>query len=295
MTDGPKGALLLLGLALATAACRDVAGPEPVLSSNRAVYAMLEVGAAEVALVADEIPASGRRGPLSGAQATLSGPWGSVTLVEAALGPPTCFLVEVPGPSPGEEGCYTGALPQPAGAGDAMALNLTLPDGDEVRGALVTPEPPVGSIPPDSQVVTPYWGARHPLDRSPRAIVPIALLDAPGAARVDVVATVAGVEPGACTIEAFVGSWHAPRLEGTHDWYLYEAPDCRLGTVIDHGGPWIDLDIHLIAMEDNYAGYMDHVLGSSSIDVTRAGFGLEGAVGVFGAVATTVLSLRLLY
>jgi hypothetical protein len=40
---------------------------------------------------------------------------------------------------------------------------------------------------------------------------------------------------------------------------------------------------------------MERVLGSSSIDATRAGFGIEGAVGVFGAVATTILPLRVVF
>jgi hypothetical protein len=284
---------VLFGLLLPATACRDVAGPGPALTNHRAVYAVIEVGAAGVALLAEEILESGGRGPLRGAQASVSGPSGSVWLNEAALGPPTCFLVEIVGPVLGEEGCYTGTLLEPVGSMEAFSLAMALQGGNEVRGAVVTPEPPVASIPADSQTVSAFFGDRHPLDRAPRAIVPIILHSALGASRVDVVAEVAGVDPAACAVDAWTGPWFAPRLEGRHDWYLYEAPVCREGTVFDHRGPF-DLDIHIIAMEENYAGYMNHVLGSGSIDVTRAGFGVEGATGVFGAVASTVLSLRII-
>ncbi len=40
--------LAAVGLGLALAGCREVAGPSPVLSNHRAVYAVLEVGSAQV-------------------------------------------------------------------------------------------------------------------------------------------------------------------------------------------------------------------------------------------------------
>jgi hypothetical protein len=294
MSGRARPTLLLVALAVVSVACRDAAGPEPVFSSQRAVYAAFEVGSPGVTLLAEGLTEHGSSAPLRGAEATVSGTSGSVALTEAPSS--ECFVEPM---SPvlvrPDDACYTGALPQPAGTSEALALEMMLPDGGRVRGSLVTPGLPVASIPPDSQTVTPYWGARHQLDQAPRAIVPITLHSAPGATRVDIVATVAGVDPSACRIDASAGPWFAPQLEGKHDWYLFERPDCRPGTVIDSSGDWIDLDIHVIAMENNYAGYMNHMLGNSSIDVTRAGFGLEGAVGVFGATATTVLSLRLLY
>ena len=290
------------GLALALAGCREVAGPSPVLSNHRAVYAVIEVGSPQVRVLAEELLDTGGRRPLQGAQGSVSGSYGSAPLTEAVAGPQPCFATALGEMTSGQEGCYTGLLPRPAGAGESLTLDMVLPDGSEVRGALVTPEPPVASIPPDSQRVT-VVSQVLPRDGLPIAIVPIVLEAAPGGQRVDVVATVVRafrfggggetIDPGGCEVATSTGSFRAPQLQGEHDLFLYSVT-CRVsGQVI----PWdsLDLAVHVISMEENYATYFDRVLGSSSIAATRASFGLEGAVGVFGAVATTVLPLRVVF
>jgi len=288
-----------LGVLLA-AGCRDAAGPVPVLSYHRAVYSVLEVESSLVRVLAEELLDSGGR-PLRGAQGAVTGEYGSAPLTEAALGLSPCFAVDAPGLGPGDGGCYAGLLPQPAGASETLTLDLVLADGGEVRGALVTPEPPLASIPPDSQRVSVAFQAL-PIDALPIAIVPIVLEAAPGAERVDVVTTVEQafrggggemIDPAGCEVQASAAPFRWPQLQGQHDLYLYQVTCRPSGSVI----PWdsLDLAVHVISMERNYAMYMERVLGSSSIDATRAGFGIEGAVGVFGAVATTILPLRVVF
>jgi hypothetical protein len=291
-------ALQALAMAAMVAGCRNPAGPEPVYSFHRAVYAVVEVEDTVVRVLAEELLETLGRLPLRGAQAAVSGAFGSAALTEAAAGLPPCFATYSPVFTGGEDGCYAGLLPSPLGGREALSLEIDLPDGGEVRGALVTPELPVASIPPDSQRVhVPFFVPPHPEDHQPVAIVPILLEAAPGAHRVDIVAKAVRAfgggqfEPRGCEVSASAPPVYPPALEGQIDWYLHRVV-CRVGdSVVPLDS--LDLDLHVVSMDRNYAGYMDRVLGSSAIDQTRAGFGLQGAVGVFGAVATSVLPLRI--
>ena len=298
---GARGPVLgAIGIAVLLTGCRDAVGPEPILSGFRTIYGVLEVESPLVRVLAEEVMDTGGRQVLRGAHSVLSGAFGSTPLIEAAPGLGPCFVTYSPAFTGGEEGCYAGLLPEPVGGSAALTLDMVLPDGSQVRGTLVTPEPPIARIPPDSQRVSvPFLNPPNPEDRQPIAIVPVILDAAPGGHRVDVVAKVARafpsgrggeeMDPRGCEVHASTAPFHAPELVGEHDWNLYRVL-CREG---DSVVPWdsLDFDVHVISMEENYAGYVNDVLGSNAIDATRAGFGLDGAVGVFGAVATTVLPL----
>jgi len=295
------GALAFL---VVLAACLDPAGPEPVFQEQRAVFSVLEVGSPVVRLLADEIFEGGSRGPLRGASGSVTSAGGAAALASAVGGPVLCFTDSSSSGAgtAAEEGCYSAMLAQPLGGSETVTLDMTLPDGRRVLGALTTPEPPQAYIPPDSQRVTTIFQSL-PLDRLPIAIVPIGLDAAPGGERVDVVATVdrafrfqgsgALIDPAGCTVEATTAPFRAPRLGGEHDLHLYSVQCLESGS----GVAWdsLDLSVQVVSMDANYAGYANSILGSSSIDVERAGFGLDGAIGVFGAVATTVLPLRIVY
>lgn len=291
------------GLAVILAGCRNAAGPEPILSSYRAVYAVLEAESSDVRVVAEDILSIGVRLPLQGALAIVSGAYGSSPLTEAAPGSQPCFVEAVPLMTSGEEGCYVGFLPQAAGALETLTLEMTLPDGSDILGTLVTPAPPVAHFPPDSQRVTVAFNEVIPGDFYPIAVVPVVLEDAPGGERVDVTArvvrayrlygggdTIAAV---GCEVASATGAFRDPPLRGQHDFSLHNVVCRENGSVVLWDS--LDLAVDVTSMEENYAGYVNQVLGSRSIRASRAGFGLEGAVGVFGAVATTVLPLRIVF
>jgi hypothetical protein len=298
---GARGPVLgAIGIALLLAGCRDAAGPEPILSGFLTVYGVLEVESPLVKVLAEEVLDAGGRQVIRGAQAVLSSAFGSTPLIESAPGLGPCFATYSPAFTAGEEGCYAGMLLQAVGPSETLTLGLILPHGSEVRGTLVTPEAPVAWIPPDSQRVSvAFLIPPDPEDHQPIAIVPVVLDAAPGGHRVDVVAKVVRafplgrggeeMDPRGCQVDASTAPFHAPELVGEHDWNLYGVL-CREGESVV---PWDSLlfDVHVISMEQNLAGYMNDVLGSNALDATRAGFGLDGAVGVFGAVATTVLPL----
>lgn len=299
MSPRSHSVFAVLAAGLLASGCRDVAGPAPILTDHRVLYSVLEVGSPSVRVVAEEYFAEGFWQPLLGMTGSVSGSQGAAALRPATPDVERCFVPEAPGTIQSDElACYLGALPQPAGASEQLTLDVVMPDGARVSGVVVTPEPPMASIPADSQRVSVAFQQLPELDRLPIAIVPIVLEAAPGGHRVDVVATVerlfvfggsgATVDPTGCRVETSTAPFREGRLQGAHDLYLYKA---SCGVTWDS----LDLAVHVVSMEANYAGYMDRVLGSSSVDRTRARFGLDGAVGVFGAVATTILPLRVIF
>lgn len=290
-------ALGLVGLVAASVACLEPAGPSPVYSAGTAVYSVLEVGSALVRVVAESYLETGRQ-PLSGATGIVSSPGGSATLTEAVDSLLACFQAKGGINIGGDEGCLAGLLPQPVAAGDPLTLRLDLPDGRVIRGSLLSPGVPIASIPADSQRVT----ARFQSDPLAIAIVPVVLDSAPGAERVEVIAEVerafsggggATIDPWRCEVSSAAPPFRRPLLQGAHDFNLHGVICLVDGSEV--GWDSLDLSLHVVAMEVNYATYRDLAHGSSSLDVTRAGFGVDGAVGVFGAVATAVVPLRVVY
>jgi hypothetical protein len=277
--------------------CVDVTEPARDLSGHRAVYAVLEVGSTMVRLIAEEIHESGLRMPLEGGSAMVEGPHGGIALAEGPSGPGACLAGTDGAPVPPEPGCYTGHLPQPTSAGDSVTLDVTFVDGTVLRGRLLAPAVPVASIPPDSQRV-------RVVERSsvgfPIAVVPVSLEAAVGARRVDLLPVVEAawwtgttIDPRDCRVSASSAPFRGRSPAGEDD-LLIHAVRCVAG---DFVLPWdsIDLEVQVVAMEENYAEYTTRALCSGLVAEARAGFGIEGAVGVFGAVAVARLPLRLVF
>ena len=293
-----SGLLFIGSLALTVSGCLDAAGPSRALSKHLSLYSVVQVGSALVQVLVEETLVSGSTRALEGATAFVQGAHGTSTLLEGAAGPGACFTGAGPGPVLSEPGCYSGLLPQPASGGDSLTLEVTLPDGAVVRGALRTPELPVASIPPDSQrVAVPFLE-----DFFPIAMVPVQLESAAGGLRVDVVAVVDtaylstpgdAIHPSACGVGASTNPFRTQPLRGQDDLLVYGVRCVRQDAPV----PWdsVDLVVQVISMDENYADYTSHMLCSGVVAKLWSEMGIDGAVGVFGAVAVTELRVRLIY
>jgi hypothetical protein len=286
-----------MGVVVVMSGCLDATEPSRDLSAHRAVYAVLEVGSTMVRLLAEEIHEGGLRVPLEGGTAVVEGPHGATALGEGASGPGVCSAGTGSAPVLPAPGCYTGHLPQATSEGDSVTLHVTFADATVLRGALRAPSVPVATIPSDSQRVT----VIHRSNASfPIAVVPVGLESAVGAYRVDILpvvetAYVTGdtIDPRDCVVHASSAPFPARYLTGESDLVIHAVRCLRADVAL----PWdsVDLTAQVVAMDENYAEYTTRALCSGLVSQPRAGFGIEGAVGVFGAVAVAALPLRLVF
>jgi hypothetical protein len=302
-----RAALTAALAAMVLAACLEPAGPEPRLSDQRAIYAMIEVGSTAARMIGRDLPSVGPTRPLVGATVTVGGPNGSTSLVSGAR-VTDCFRNSDEAALWGEGGCYSGRLSRVVEPGREYTLTVGLPDGRRIRGTVTTPSAPVVSIPADSQRVT--TGYRQSPEGLPIVIVPLVLASAPGAGRVDAYTTVRAawtsetrrtpggrdtivaipIDPSTCTTRDEVLPFPVRNPPEPRDLWVYRltcSPVSRWDS--------LDLDVHVVAAERNYADYMNTVLEGLATSGEQAGFGVDGAAGVFGALAKAVLKLRVLF
>jgi hypothetical protein len=291
------GGFIGVGMAVVTSGCVDATEPSRDLSAHRAVYAVLEVGSTMVRVLAEEIHESGLRSPLEGGTAVVEGPQGATALGEGASGPGVCSSGTGSAPVQPAPGCYTGHLPQATSEGDSVRLDMTFADGSVLRGALRAPAVPVASIPPDSQRITVIYRSNASF---PIAVVPVGLESAVGAYRVDILPVVESayitgdaIDPRDCVVHASSAPFPTRSLSGEADLVIHAVRCLRADVAL----PWdsVDLTAQVVAMDENYAEYTTRALCSGLVSEARAGFGIEGAVGVFGAVAVAALPLRLVF
>jgi hypothetical protein len=287
-----------LGVAAMSAACSYPDEPAPVPSAHRAVFSVIEVGSPVARLIGRDVAADAGLKPLANAAVTISGAGSVATLASTEAAAPDCFAApDVDLPAWGIEGCYAGRLTRSVEPSTAYALSVVLPDGSRVSGSLTTPAVPSASIPADSQRVSVLTYSSP--DGLPIAIVPIELAAAPGSGRVDAFTTVRRgwtVQQGKpttfdvsrCTSTSQMLPFRLARFPDSKDLWIYSA-SC--------GVSWdsVDVDVHVVGADPNYAGYANSVLSGLATPAAASGFGLSGAVGVFGALAERVLSLRLRY
>jgi len=282
-------------------ACREVAGPEPMFEPLVALYAVLQPDSSVVRLLADQLGGGGERAPLSGGAGIVQTPGGAVTLVEFADSLRGCFVTVDGTTGPATPGCYVGRLPQAPVPGDSVTFQFALPGGGTVVGAALVPGAPVATIPAEFHRVTTDFQGESAENPYPLARVPIDLGSAPFASSVRATASVARAYYGGATFDirncgtrSSMTPFEAAPYQGRREFVLNDAICTRDGRPL---GPWdsLDVSVHVSAVDANYSAYIRGVVENSALTVSRAGFGVDGAVGVFGAVATTTVSFRVVY
>lgn len=260
------------------------------LREQIAVYSVLVTGRDSVAVYVLRYPPTpspfqpGFSG-VSGARVSISSTLGTTELLEQTDDTRPCFT---PGPDrePANNlGCYTAALPGGVLGSTDYSLRVETPDADVVGGNVRTPEKVLIEAPLDG-AVQPFglWSDTaaafslrwNGADRLPYAEVAIF----PDDPLCEVtIAQVAGAE---------VRSTYGDQLGGVGGILIVRDSTrtslrvpisyavCRHDGVLNHDS--IPATITLAVYDENYAAYFDHVSG-------RDRNGLDGALGVFGAVS----------
>lgn len=278
-----------------------------------AVHAILETGADSVLVVIS------RPAPNTPFQwVPYLGVGGAEVRLIAALD--TTWLVETPaapcvglwyGDEGSGEGCYRANLATPIVAGATYRLEVRLPDGTRVTGETTTPHPvrlrspgPGLHVTADCIHESACYGESLPVPpyHRPVATIPLGWTTPPSvsvaeaAIRPVAVYYRGAVYPGeACGLGHFSGGG----FTATRDTLEWTIPDigCRGDLYAElHQARFdsIRADISVIAWNDHYSRYIEHSRGRG-IRVAAASPGLEGAYGVFGAVAPatrTVILVR---
>lgn len=300
--------LLLLPLILA--GCIRDADPFTVDTRPLQVHAVLQAGA-DSATVLLSRPASDRHSylPVSGAEVYLSHDGGAVRLSEHGGG--AACAVSGRTPIGTGLGCYTGALPEPVQPGPVYALEVVLPGGARVTGRTTVPE--------QLQLTAPEPGVAYAVecapaqyfsqcrsdfsDEPPYGFVPLAVItlqweSAPDGSLVEalfrpvrVVKDGTAYPGGACEVEPPTLFRAAAASRGSVRWPVHSIY-CS-GPIDVIGWDTIYMAATVAVYDSAYATYMDAVRGRDAARVQSVSAGLEGALGVFGAVNTTVREVAL--
>jgi len=249
--------------------------------------------------------------PVTGAEVWIHGPSGPVALRETGpgMGPCTGGVPVSPAESPGDAegaGCYIGVLPTTVRSGERYGLRIRLPSGELVVGETYVPIPPTVSLNSASRLVLrtgPDGWVDPPVVRMMWSRGPDA-----AALEFDVglgVAYAGGdVVPGAwCVVSAspypFLTYLFGRRdPAGEIELRVYGAACEVMPDPTDPGRVetvhWdsVSVTVHVAAADTAYRDYVENRFDNVR-PWPRAAAGLEGAVGVFGAVAVTEVPLMI--
>jgi hypothetical protein len=298
---------LLLCLLLGGAGCGRDADPIELQRDPLQVHAVLAAGTDSVTVLVSR-PASDPSAydPVRGAAVLLTHDGVTVRLHERSDG--RSCVVAGRTPIGGGTGCYTATLPLPIAAGEVYGLEVLAPGGARVTGQT--------RVPHGVTFTAPHAAAVYPVECAPPAqsppgggagacwgrvtgppsyeLIPLATIqlewDAPpGAARVDAtyrpVRIVSGNTeyPGAlCQVEPqpLFRPLEAPR--GSARWSVLvihcQAPLDVLGWDAIH------VETAVAVYDDAYRTYIDAVFDRNAARIEAVSAGLDGALGVFGAV-----------
>ena len=238
--------------------------------------------------------------PVRGAEVRLITPGASLLLEERTDG--TACAAAARTPIGDGTGCYTAALPTEIEAGVEYGLDIRLADGTRVIGAARVPAgvhitaPQPGTLytvacPPPGTTPDCRGSFRDepPFDFMPLTVVQIEWDTPPAAARVDALFTVGRIVsngvtyPSAgCQIEPETVFEPAAAERGRARWPIYSIycfPPLDL-----RGWDTIYVNARIATYDSAYATYLDAVAGRDAAREESVSAGLDGAIGVFGAV-----------
>lgn len=220
--------------------------------------------------------------PIAGAEVHLGVGNTSVRLEEAPAGFARCAQSDG-APADMTGGCYVAVIPGGVRPDGRYTLAIRLPGGGTVRGETVVPQPPV--------LISPGPGARVR-----------AAADGPGYLLDLVWETPAGVGAVDVSIRTDLAScsiFYEEQLSTSGSFRLGGARPGRDSTVLriagvgcsERGVPVrvdsIGARVRITAYDTAYARYADEAVQRNAVLVERASAGLQGAIGVFGAAAST--------
>jgi hypothetical protein len=302
-----------VAVVMSATGCELVREPTVVepLERPATVHAILRAGDDTVRVLISRARVLGPRVdivPVTGAEVWIHGPSGRVALRETGPEMAPCMALPPTPPvgSPEDdegEGCYIGVLPAPVQPGERYGLSITLPSGDLVVGETNVPMPPTVSLKSSSRLVlrTTRDGTAAPASvglvwsRGPDAVA-LQFGVGPGVAYVG-----DEVVPGAsCWVYSppFFAPW-TRRPAGEMELQVFDAGCDMVPSPPETGPvepvPWdsISFAVYVAAADTAYGYYYEHHLGNDVLPWPRAAAGLEGAVGVFGAVAVTKVPLMI--
>jgi hypothetical protein len=294
--------VILLG-GIMSACLRD-ADPVDVERDPLQVHGVIAAGADSVTVLLSR-PAISQEfyRPVSGAEVRIMHNGVAVQLVERTDGR-ACAVV---GRTPigGGSGCYTAVLPQPVMAGGVYDLEV-LAGGTRVTGRTRVPQAVTITGPDNSTysidcapVATGPSGAGSCWGRvagpptyelEPLAIVRLEWDEPPGAERIEALFRATGVErhgntyPGtSCEVEPQTLYRPVEATRGTVRWTVH-AIHCHAGPIGVIGWDAIHIDATVAAFDVAYATWIDAVLDRDAARIEKVSAGLNGALGVFGAV-----------
>jgi hypothetical protein len=276
-----RGAATLAALLLVAAGCQPAPTELRFADDQVVLHSVLLAGADAAAVVIMRMERGAEddrfsRLPVHGAVVQLIAGADTISLV-AHANAPDCELLIWMSAEPVAAACYAAPVPGGIRAGDRYKLRVRLPDGRMITGATTVPALPVlvepgtdavftarntGAPPSDEQAMRVTW---EPLPAGHRAELFTVSLN-----EVCVVMLPEGLQFGRYL-----------HVTGRDSVSVAPVVACREGGLPAS----LSADVGLAVYDENYSRYATDGWASSSVRDTGAAAGVEGAWGLFGAVA----------